>query len=169
MSWAVGKQVVTICRSATPAEAMASAAKKMVDTGVEVDGHAGLHTGGGQVADLALGFGILDLAVIERREVSVEVRERAAVGAGDPTLAFEFREIAAGGRLGDVELFADLEHRDVADFAQEFGDSFATSFDDVAGDFHKAMGLMTARGQASVNRLYSPIGHFSISHNIHYV
>ena len=106
-------------------------------TRVQVDGHAGLDARGGQVADLTLGLGVLDLAVVERREVAVEVGQRATVRPGDAPLAFQLGQVAPGGGLRDVELFADLQDGNVADFAEEFGDGLATSLDDMASDFHK--------------------------------
>ena len=55
----------------------------------------------------------------------------------DPTLAFQFREVAASGGFGDIELFADFEDRNIPHFAQQFGDGFPAGFNDVACDFHK--------------------------------
>ena len=68
-------------------------------TRVEVDRHAGLDARGGHVADLALGLGVLDLAIVERREVAVEVRQRAAMGTRDATLVLEFGQVATSRRL----------------------------------------------------------------------
>jgi len=106
-------------------------------TRVQVDGHAGLDARGGQIADLTLGLGVLDLAVVEGREVSIKIRQRTTVCTRDPPLAFKFGEIASGGGLGDVKLLTDFQNGNVADLAEEFGDGFAASLDNMASDFHK--------------------------------
>ena len=106
-------------------------------TRVQVDGHAGLDAGSGEIADAALGLGIFDLTVVERREVAVEVGERTTVRAGDPPLVLQFGQVAASRRFRDIELFADLQDRNVADFGEKFGDGFTAGFNDVSGYFHK--------------------------------
>ena len=50
------------------------------------------------------------------------------MSTSDATLVLEFGQIAASGRLGDVELFTDLEDRDVSDFREKFGDRLAARF-----------------------------------------
>ena len=106
-------------------------------TRVEIDGHAGLDARSSEITDAALGLGVFDLTVVERREVAVEIGKRTTVRAGDPALVLEFGQIAASRRFRDIELLADLQDRNVADLGEKFGDGLTAGFNDVSGYFHK--------------------------------
>ena len=69
--------------------------------------------------DRSLGIGAFTKSLTEGGEVRIEFAKRPAIGARDPLLALQCREIAPCRCLGDSELLTKLADRDVSALQKE--------------------------------------------------
>jgi hypothetical protein len=98
-------------------------------SGIEEDAVAGAEEAAGGAGHGFLAGGVYGLALLEGRELEVEVHQGTAEGAGDFLFAGEGGKVAAGGGFGNAKLAAKLTHGHIAALLDEGSEATATFYD----------------------------------------